>query len=341
MPLRDTAWYADQRIDLRLGTSVTAVDVAARRVRTAGAELAYDALILATGAEPIRLALPGAGRAHVCVLRSLADSRAIIERAGSARRAVVIGASFIGLEAAAALRTRGLEVHVVAPEAKPLARVLGDAIGGAVQKVHESKGVVFHLGRKPQAIEEHAVVLDDGTRVEADLVVMGVGVRPNVGLAEAAGLKVDRGVVVDEYLRTSAPDVWAAGDIARWTDRRFGSVRIEHWVVAERQGQAVANNVLASRGAGALAAFDAVPFFWSNHFDVGLSYVGHAESWDAIDVDGDLGARDFAAAFRKQGRTLAVVTMGRDRVSLDAEIAMEHGDEAALARLVPPLPHHA
>ena len=269
------------------------------------------------------------------VLRSLADSRAIIEKAKSARKAVVMGASFIGLEAAAALRTRGLDVHVVAPEPRPLARVLGDEIGGVVQKVHESKGVVFHLGRKPASIDDHAVTLDDGSRIEADVVVMGVGVRPNLSLAEAGGLAVDRGVVVDANLLTSAPDVWAAGDIARWTDRRFGSVRIEHWVVAERQGQTGAQNVLASRGEGTAVAFSAVPVFWSNHFDVGLNYVGHAETWDAIDVDGDLASRNFAAAFRKHGRTLAVVTMGRDRVSLDAEIAMERDDETALARLVP------
>jgi apoptosis-inducing factor 3 len=336
MPLRPDAWYGQQRITLRLGTRATRVDVSAKRVETQdGAAIPYDALVLATGADPIRLPIPGADRPHVHVLRSLADSRAIIDRVKSARRAVVVGASFIGLEAAASLRSRGLEVHVVAPEARPLARVLGDAIGASIQKVHEGKGVVFHLGRKPASIDEERVSLDDGTRLEADVVVMGVGVRPNVALAEAAGLKVDRGVVVDTTLRTSAPDVWAAGDIARWEDRRLGSVRIEHWVVAERQGQTVARNVLASRGAGAPEPFAHVPFFWSNHFDAGLAYVGHAEQWDRIDVTGDVEARDFAAAYRKAGRTLAVATMGRDRVSLEAAAAMEKDDEAALRRLVP------
>jgi NADPH-dependent 2,4-dienoyl-CoA reductase/sulfur reductase-like enzyme/nitrite reductase/ring-hydroxylating ferredoxin subunit len=333
MPLRGDDWYVERKIDVRLGARVTAIDVAGKRVRTGGGDVAYDALVLATGAEPIRLPVPGADLPHVHVLRSLADSRAIIEQARSGRRAVVVGASFIGLEAAASLRKRGLEVHVVAPETRPLARVLGEAIGGVIQKAHEAEGVVFHLGRKPAAIDPGAVVLDDGTRFDADVVVMGVGVRPNLALAEAAGLKVDRGVVVDANLRTSAPDVWAAGDIARWEHRRFGSVRIEHWVVAERQGQTVANNVLASRGSGSLAPFEAVPFFWSNHFDVGLNYVGHAEAWDSIDVDGDLEARDFTAAFRKQGRTLAVATMGRDGASLEAELAMERDDEAALQRL--------
>jgi NADPH-dependent 2,4-dienoyl-CoA reductase/sulfur reductase-like enzyme/nitrite reductase/ring-hydroxylating ferredoxin subunit len=318
MPLRGEDWYREHAIDLRLGAEVASIDIDQHAVRLkSGETVAYTALVIATGAEPIRLAIPGAERAHV--LRSLADSRAIIERASTAKRAVVIGASFIGLEAAAALRTRGLEVHVVAPDPRPLARVLGDAIGDVVRAVHESKGVVFHLGRKPKSIEEGAVTLDDDTRIEADLVVMGVGVRPRTELAAAAGLAVDRGIVVDETLRTSAKDVWAAGDVARWKDHRFGDVRIEHWVVAERQGQTVARNILATHGGGKAAAFDDVPFFWSNHFDVGLSYVGHADSWDAIDVTGSLEAHDFSAAFRKSGRTVAVVTMGRDRASLEAE----------------------
>jgi NADPH-dependent 2,4-dienoyl-CoA reductase/sulfur reductase-like enzyme/nitrite reductase/ring-hydroxylating ferredoxin subunit len=342
LPLRGEDWYREQKIDLRLRTRAVAIDLAAKRVRLeGGGEVAYDELVLATGAEPIRLSIPGADRAHVHVLRSLADSRAIIERAATARCAVVIGASFIGLEAAAALRTRGLDVHVVAPEPRPLERVLGAALGGVIEAVHRAKGVAFHLGRKPAAIEKRAVVLDDGTRIDADVVVMGVGVRPLVALAEAAGLGVDRGIVVDATLRASAPGVWAAGDAARWADRRFGSVRIEHWVVAQRQGQQVAHNILASHGAGSLTPFSAIPFFWSNHFDVGLSYVGHAESWDSIDIDGELEARDFAAAFRKAGRTLAVATMGRDHTALEAELAMEREDEPALQRLVPPAPSKA
>jgi apoptosis-inducing factor 3 len=337
MPLRSDDWYREQKIDLRLRTRVASIDVANKRVSIeGGGDVAYDELVLATGAEPIRLDIPGADRPHVHVLRSLADSRAIIERAGKARKAVVIGASFIGLEAAAALRSRELEVHVVAPEERPLARVLGPEIGGVIEAVHRAKGVVFHLGRKPASIEEGAVVLDDGARIDAEIVVMGVGVRPLVALAEKAGLKVDRGIVADAELRSSAPSVWVAGDAARWADRRFGDVRIEHWCVAERQGQTIAHNILASHGTGAVQPFSAIPFFWSNHFDAGLLYVGHAESWDTIDIDGDLGSRDFAAAFRKAGRTLAVATMGRDRTALEAEIAMERDDEAALQRIVPP-----
>jgi 3-phenylpropionate/trans-cinnamate dioxygenase ferredoxin reductase subunit len=211
-------------------------------------------------------------------------------------------------------------------------RVLGERVGTLVKKVHEEHGVRFHLAASPKAIEPSAVVLADGTRLPADLVVLGVGVRPDVALAEKAGLAMDRGVTVDAQLRTSAPDVWAAGDLARWPDRRTGQkIRVEHWVVAERMGQIAARNVL-----GAGLACDVVPFFWTAHYDLVVNYVGHAESWDRIDVAGDPGARDAALAYRKAGRTLAVVTLGRDHAALEAEAAMERDDEAALARLVPP-----
>jgi 3-phenylpropionate/trans-cinnamate dioxygenase ferredoxin reductase subunit len=244
---------------------------------------------------------------------------------------VVVGASFIGLEAAAALRTRGLEVAVVAPNTRPLARVIGEALGAAIQKLHEERGVVFHLGSKPVSFREDSVELDTGTSLRADLVVMGVGVRPETRLAAAAGLTIDRGVLVDTNLRTSAHDVYAAGDIARWPDKRTGeSLRVEHWVVAERQGQVAARNML-----GGQEPFDAVPFFWSAHYDTTLSYVGHAETWDRVDVAGSIEARDCAVAFRRGGRTLAVATIGRDLSSLEAEAAMERGDEGALRILVP------
>ena len=242
MPLRPADFYKDQAIDLRLGAEVKAVDGKTRNVMLAsGDTIAFDKLLLATGAEPVHLDIPGAGEPHVHVLRSLADSRAIIADAKSAKRAVVIGASFIGLEAAAALRTRDIEVHVVAPERRPLERVLGAEYGDMIRALHEEHGVVFHLEDGVTAIARGDVTLKSGGKLAADLVVVGVGVRPRLQLAESAGVKIDRGVVVNEYLETSVPGIFAAGDIARWPDPHSGdNLRIEHWVVAERQGQAVA-----------------------------------------------------------------------------------------------------
>jgi NADPH-dependent 2,4-dienoyl-CoA reductase/sulfur reductase-like enzyme len=184
--------------------------------------------------------------------------------------------------------------------------------------LHEEKGVSFHLGRKPQRIDADAVVLDDGSSIAADLVVLGVGVRPRVQLAEAAEIAVDRGVTVNEQLETSAPDVYAAGDIARWPDPRAGAIRVEHWVVAQRMGQTAARNIL-----GARERFDQVPFFWSAHYDVSINYVGHAERWDRTVVDGDPSKRDVSVRYEKDGKTLAVATIFRDEESLRAEVAME------------------
>jgi apoptosis-inducing factor 3 len=331
--LRGADFYAAEKIDLMLGTRVVALDLQARRVDLSdGASRRFGALLLATGADPVKLAVPGGGTARVLYLRSLADSRAIIARATAegSMRAVVVGASFIGLEVAASLRTRGLEVHVVAPDARPLERVLGPDLGEFVRRLHEEHGVRFHLGHTLKDVEESAVVLDDGSRLPADLVVAGVGVRPSVALAEQAGLRIDRGVVVNERLETSAPDVYAAGDIARFIDPRTGkAVRIEHWTVAERQGQTAARNML-----GRQEAFRAVPFFWSQHYDVPIAYVGHAESWDRIDVAGSVAGRSCFLAYRSGVRIAAVATINRDRESLEAEILLERDDQAGLEALL-------
>jgi 3-phenylpropionate/trans-cinnamate dioxygenase ferredoxin reductase subunit len=336
IPLRPKEFYRDNDIALSLSARVTGIDARGRRVELeGGASKSYGALVLATGAGPIRLAIPGADAPHVSTLRTLADSRAIIARAAAAKHAVVVGAGFIGLEVAASLRARGLAVDVVAPEATPLARVVGARLGALVRSTHEEHGVRFHMGMRPSAIEADAVVLASGARIPADLVVIGVGVRPEIALAEQAGLAVDRGVVVDAHLRTSDPAIWAVGDIARWPDARSGAaIRVEHWVVAERMGQIAARNLLGEASEAQRCVL--VPFFWSAHYDLMLSYVGHAEHWDREDVSGDISARDAAVALRKGTTTLAVVTLGRDRAALEAELAMERGDEAALARLVPP-----
>lgn len=331
IPLRSPEFYAQQDIRLVTGTPVATLDARNRKVVLAdGTAHDFDACLLATGADPVRLPTPGGTLPHVHTLRTLADSRAIIARAKEARRAVVIGASFIGLEVAAALRARNLAVDVVAPEARPLERVMGPQLGDFIRALHETHGVTFHLGQTAAAIDAKAVTLSDKRSLPADLVVMGVGVRPATALAEQAGLAMDRGVRVNEFLETSAPGIYAAGDIARWPDPHSGKpIRVEHWVVAEQQGQTAALNMLGRR-----TAFKAVPFFWSQHYDVTLSYVGHAESWDRIEVSGSLQNKDCTLAFHEGARITAVVTIGRDRTSLLAEAALERGDQGALHGLV-------
>jgi NADPH-dependent 2,4-dienoyl-CoA reductase/sulfur reductase-like enzyme/nitrite reductase/ring-hydroxylating ferredoxin subunit len=320
IPLRGSEFYHEQRIDLRLRTRVTAIDVATREVRLDhGTRLSYGALLLATGADPVRLTIPGADSPRIHYLRTLADSKAIIDAAGRTKRVVVIGASFIGLETAASLRTRDLQVDVVAPESVPLERVMGTEIGRAVQQLHESHGVRFHLGQTVTKIEDRTLTLSGGETLQADFVVVGIGVRPSIALAAQAGLTIDRGVLVNEYLETSAPGVFAAGDIARWPDPHTGDhIRVEHWVVAERQGQTAARNMLGQR-----QRHDVPPFFWSQHYDIAINYVGHAERWDAVQIDGDPAAHDCTVTFMRGNQRLAVATIGRDKASLDAEHSME------------------
>jgi NADPH-dependent 2,4-dienoyl-CoA reductase/sulfur reductase-like enzyme/nitrite reductase/ring-hydroxylating ferredoxin subunit len=329
MPLRPPAFFGEQKIALSLGARVDAIDPAGHKLTLAdGRDVSWDALLIATGADPVRPPIPGGDQPHVLTLRTLSDSRAIIERATRARRAVVVGASFIGMEVAASLRARGLEVHVVAPETVPFERTLGPELGGFLKAVHEEHGVRFHLGHTVAAVEPDAVTLSNSDeRLTADMVVLGVGVKPSFEIARAAGLEIDRGVVVDDRLRTSAAGVFAAGDVARYPYAPTGEhVRIEHWVVAQRMGRVAALNML-----GGDLPFTAPPFFWTTQYDVTLSYVGHAESWDRIDVHGDLAARDATLAYRRGGQTLAVATVGRDRTSLEAEVAIEAGDQATLA----------
>ncbi|HSC08227.1 MAG TPA: FAD-dependent oxidoreductase [Steroidobacteraceae bacterium] len=329
--LRTPEFYEQINVALRPGDAAVELNSERKTVTLkSGAVLWYEALLLATGAEPVRLPIEGATLPHVFTLRTLADSRSIIGAAKAARRAVVIGSSFIGLETAASLRTRGLEVYVVSRDSLPLERVLGPQLGRFVQHLHEEHGVHFHLSANPRVIHPHAVELDDGRMLAADLVVLGVGVRPRIGLAEKAGLTVEDGIVVDSFLRTSAPGIWAAGDAARYPELRLQTaVRIEHWVLAQRQGQAVARDML-----GLGAPFRDVPFFWSQHYDVTLAYVGHATAKDVIELNGSLADRDATVVYRRAGRTLAVVTIGRERQSLAIEAALEREDNAAVEALL-------
>jgi len=326
IPLRPPEYYADKRIDVLLSSRVISLATRQRLVQVEGGKTYnYDRLLLATGADPVRLTIDGASNSQLLSLRTFTDSSALAAAAGSAKRVVIVGGSFIGLEVAASLRARDIEVQVVTLEKQPLARVMGLEVGRFIRTLHESHGVRFHLEDTVVRLEGSRAVLKSGAVLDADLVVLGVGVRPSLTLAEQAGLQVDRGVVVDEYLETSAPGVFAAGDIARWPDARSGQrIRVEHWVVAERQGQVAARNMLGRR-----EKFAAVPFFWTQQYDVAIKYVGHAESWDDVEFTGNLDARDCAVAYKQAGRTLAVATISRDLYSLRIEAEMEGGRSLA------------
>jgi len=331
VPLRDAKFYSSRQIELLEATRAVGLDPRGRRVRLSdGKSRTYGALLLATGADPVKLDVPGGDRSLVHYLRSFADSRAIVACARAGARAVVVGASFIGLEVAAALRARGMDVRIVSPERRPLERIMGAELGDFVRTVHEEHAVQFHLRHVLRAVEVGSVILDDGTVLPADLVVAGVGVRPALTLAEQGGLHLDRGVLVNEYLETSAAGVYAAGDIARWPDPHTGkAIRVEHWVVAERQGQVAARNIL-----GAREPFRAVPFFWSQHYDIPINYVGHADGWDRLDVAGSVAERSFLVAYRAAGRISAVASVFRDQESLRAEALLEREDQASLEALL-------
>src|SRR6266513_1172672 len=322
IPLRSAEFYLEQKIDTFINTSVTAIDPQKKQVTLSdGRSLGYGALLLATGAEPVRLAISGDDLPHVCYLRTLADSRRIIEKAQNAKRAVVIGASFIGLEVAWSLRERKIEVAVVGKHPQPLEKILGREMANLIRETHEAHGVKFYLARTPVVIQDRHVQLDDGTILDCDLVVVGIGVRPNTALAEKAGIATDNGILINEFLETSVAGIFAAGDIARWPDPRAGRIRVEHWVVAEREGQTAARNIL-----GARETFKAPPFFWSNHFDLHIRYVGHGSRDDRATVSGDLKAQDASVIFRSGDKLTAVASIGRDRENLEVELALERGN---------------
>lgn len=318
--LHPAEFYRENRIDLRLGARVERIDTEHHEVELAdGTRVPYQALLLATGAEPVKLDIAGASLPHVHYLRSAADARRLIEGANRARKAVIVGASFIGLEVASGLCARGIEVQVVGRESALMTNVLGRELGAFLQTLQEDHGVAFHLDTTASAINEREVVLSNEETLEADLVVIGIGVRPRIVLAERAGLAIDRGVIVDRYLQTSTTGIYAAGDIARWPDPMTGErLRIEHWVVAEHQGQIAALNMI-----GRNQPYDAVPFFWTEQQGFGLAYVGHAVGFDQVEIDGDPAQLDCTVSYRKNGRELAAAFVHRDHAGLLKEREFE------------------
>jgi NADPH-dependent 2,4-dienoyl-CoA reductase/sulfur reductase-like enzyme/nitrite reductase/ring-hydroxylating ferredoxin subunit len=320
IPLRPADHYRKLNLNLLVDTSAVKVNVASRSVELGdGRSLPFGSLLLATGTQPISLDVPGADGPSVLTLRTWADSKKIRAAARGARHAVVVGASFIGLEVAAALRTLGIQVTVVTPAARPMGHLFGPAVADFLRRLHEQHGVMFRLGSSPARIGHKTVTLSSGEDVPADLVVVGIGVRPVTELAQQAGIEVDDGILVDDQLETSEPGIFAAGDVARFPHPVSGErIRIEHWVVAQRQGALAAQNML---GRGRRLAI--VPFFWSQHYDVTLRYVGHAAGWDEVRVDGTIDGLDARIDYLAAGKRLAVATINRDRESLEAELAFE------------------
>lgn len=329
IPLRSEEFYEDSRIDL-IEAEVSRLDATEQVVHLEDGETVfYDALLLATGAEPRHIPIPGADLPHVFYLRTFADTKEIISALDGAQRAVIVGAGFIGLEVAASFRQREIGVTVVAPEEVPLAALIGDTLGRFVQDLHEENGVEFRLGRGVNEIGEDAVTLDDGSSIPADLVVVGIGVVPRTGLADEAGLETDRGVIVNEQLQTSDPNIWAAGDIARYPGPDGEPVRIEHWVLAERQGQTAARNML-----GYNVVFSDPPFFWSQHYDIPINVTGHLGDWDEDVVVGNPAEHDVIVGYRKDGVIKAIASIYRDRDNLQAEQALAEGDQERLRNLL-------
>ena len=318
--LRGDQWYAENRVELRLSTEVVRIDAAAKTVHCASGEaLPFDRLLIATGAEPNRLPAPGFDRPNVHTLRSVADARAVADAAKEGSRAVIIGASFIALEVAASLRHRSVHVDIVSVEEVPLEHVFGRELGQKLQALHEENGVRFHLSAIVESFDGQAVALGGGERIAADFVVVGIGVRPRTAVAEEAGAAVDKGVIVDAFLETSLSGIYAAGDIASYPEPISGQrARIEHWVVAERQGEVAAANML-----GARKKFESAPFFWTEQYGVPIRYVGRAAGWDAVTCEGDFEGGSFAARYFVNGSHCATATIGRDRENLQDELRLE------------------
>jgi len=301
--VHDESFYAEHDIDLELETEVVELDRGAAEVKLAGGRsVGYDRLLLATGAEPRRLDVPGADLDGVLYLRSVHDSEAIGERFGDGARFVVVGAGWIGAEIAASARQKGCEVTVFEMTQVPLERVLGSEVGAIYRDLHTSHGVDFRPGTAAERFEGDGrverVVTADGDSIDADAVVVGIGVTPRVELAEGAGLEIDNGVLADEHLRTSDPRIFVAGDIANAQHPFYGHrLRVEHWANALNQGPVAAKAMLDQD-----VVYDEIPYFFSDQYDAGMEYRGYATEWDEVVFRGDPAGGEFIAFWVKDGR---------------------------------------
>ena len=304
--LHAAEWYAEHDIELLTGTHVESIDPSTHDITLpGGGRMPYSRLLLSTGAAPRPLTLPGSGLPGVRYLRQRSDSDGLRAAIVAASRVVVIGAGWIGSEVAASARQLGTDVAIVAPEAVPLERVLGPEIGGVYRDLHAENEVDLHLSTQIEAIVGNGVAqgvrTTSGSVIEGDLVVVGIGVIPRDELAREAGLSVQNGIVVDEFLRTSAADVYAAGDVAAtWNTRYNKRIRVEHWANALNQGTTAALNML-----GRDAAYTKLPYFYSDQYDLGMEYNGYAEDWDRVVVRKGTSALEFIAFWLKDGRVLA------------------------------------
>jgi len=335
--VHDPAYYDKHDIDLRLSTTVRGLEPDGREVvLESGERLGYDAVLLATGARPRRLAVPGADLAGVHYLRTMADAERLRAAIIGANRVVVIGAGWIGCEVAASARQLGADVAVVELGRLPLERVLGPELGAFYRDVHADQGVKLHFGTGIEALRGgdrvEEVRLTDGTALAADVVLAGVGVAPRVELAEAAGLDLDNGVVTDEYLAASAAGVFAAGDVASaWHPLFARRIRLEHWSSALNQGPAAARNMLGRR-----TPYEQIPYFYSDQYDVGMEYSGYAPGWDQIVFRGDPAGREFIAFWLKDGRVVAGMNVNVWDVADSIAALVAAGGQVDLSRLLDP-----
>jgi NADPH-dependent 2,4-dienoyl-CoA reductase/sulfur reductase-like enzyme/nitrite reductase/ring-hydroxylating ferredoxin subunit len=312
LPLRNDAFYNEADIELMLGKKVSQINTSSKTIIFGyGESLTYDALLVATGGKPLELDIPGAGLENVFTLRSPEDAGRIMDAAGRSSEVVVVGTGFIGMETAASLRKRGLAVTVVGPGSVPLEKTLGPEVGGMLQQIHEEKGVSFRLERKVTSLKGEGrvteVVLDNGDRLPAGLVLVGIGVRPATDFLQGVPINPDGSVTVDKYL-SLGNDLYAAGDIARFPDWRTQElIRIEHWQLAELHGFTAALNM-----SGQQEEFKGVPFFWTEQFDTYLYYVGHVHAWDEIVWHGKVQDRTFVAFYVKNGQVLGALGCGYD-----------------------------